>query len=418
MIWLRKGFVLLLSGLLLLALLATAQSTSTNIALSHPSKIKNWLDQSKLYDHFVANIITQAQKSAGNNIGTSSISSSTPDVDQAAKSAFSPQLLHESVNTFVDSNYAWLQGKTAQPEFTIDLSAAKQSFARHVGQYAQTHVAGLPICNNIQLAQIQNPANAGPLALTCRPPNLSPAAAGALVTQKIASSSDFLSTPIITPQTFSPKDSGGQPSQPYYQKLAKAPQVYRLGQKLPYIFGALALLLTLSIILIAPRRRYGVRRVGWVLLVAGLLLVAGRFISDYVFKKVEHRVFTAPNAGPIQQSLLDFGHRVQHQIIHTNLYFAGAFIVLAILIFLILLATRRRTAKPIKSTGPTTAESGSATSTSADASTIQLAPRRSQPPPRNIIVGPPPVAPDTKPPTTEAQKPNQPPRPKRPRLIQ
>lgn len=417
MIWLRKGFVHLLSTLLLIALLGAALATSANLNLSHPTKIENWLSQSKLYDNFVNTAVTQAQKSTSNNSGSTPLNILA--VRQAAASAFSPELLQQSVNTFLDSNYAWLQGKTIQPEFTIDLSSAKQSFAKQVGQYTQAHLAGLPVCTNAQLAQIPNPANVDPLSLTCRPPSLSPAAVNTQVTQKIYGSDGFLSNPVITPQSFQPKGNGGPPSQPYYQKLSMAPKAYRLGQKLPYILGVFSLLCMLGIIFIAPRRRQGLRRVGVVLFEAGILLVVAKFISDYVFKKLEHRVFTSSDVGQLQQSLIDFGHHVQHQIVTNNLYFGVAFLVLAIIIFLILFLTRQHNAKPgvPEASSEESVPLGSETNApQSQADTVQLAPRRHQPRVLDISRPSTPVEPTQQ--TPAPQSPSQPSRPKRPRLIQ
>ncbi len=377
MIWLRKGFVHLLSVLLLVSLVGWALATSANVALS-PANVKSKLSQSKLYDHFIDNAIKSGQKSAGSkdqSTESGAVSLSNPNVQQAAKTAFPPQLLQQSVNTFLDSNYAWLQGKTSQPNFAIDLTAAKQNFAQRVGKYAQIHSASLPICTNAELADIPDPANIDPLASTCRPAQLSPEAAGAKVTQQIIGSGDFLSNPVITPQSLNPKDPRGQ-SQPYYEKLSNAPRVYRLGQKLPLILGVVALASTLGIVLVAPLRRRGVRRVGLVLFIAGIVLVAIKFIADFGFKKLEHKAFNSATVGPLQRSLVDFTHRLQGQIVATDVYFGIAFLLLALIIFIYIFKTRRPTGKPgIPDVSTSIPKPGTAGNPKADASTVRLAPR-------------------------------------------
>src|SRR5665213_4565345 len=109
MIWLRRGVVHFLSFILLVSLLGTALSTSTNSAFSHPNKIETWLSQSNIYNHFVDEVTSQAQKSTGGN--NSSVALTDVAVQQAAKSAFNAQLLQQDVNTVLNSNYAWLEGK-------------------------------------------------------------------------------------------------------------------------------------------------------------------------------------------------------------------------------------------------------------------------------------------------------------------
>lgn len=338
MSWLRKGFVHLLSVLLLIALVGGALAASVDRDLSHPYKVKSWLSQSRLYDHFLANIITEAKQSAGDKEQSGSVSLSDSAVQQAAQSAFPPQLLEQSVNTFLDSNYAWLDGQSGTPNFTIDLTSAKLSFALQVGQYVRSYSSGLPVCTVAQLVEMQTQV-IDPLSATCRPPNTTPEALGAQTTRQIATSSDFLSDPVITASTLNPKAASGQ-DQPYYQKLSHLPQAYRLATKLPWILGGLAVISSLGIIYIAPRKRWGLRRIGIILTEAGIILVAIKFIADFVFKKLEHRVFNSASIGQLQQSLTDFAHRVETSLVKTDLLIGILFLVLALAIFGSLFKTR------------------------------------------------------------------------------
>ena len=417
MIWARKGLVHVLAFLLFVSLLGGALAFSTNTALSKPTRLEGWLKDSGLYSRFVDNAITQAQKSESKDTGTSGVSGHDEAVRLAAESTFSPQLLQSSVNTFIDSNYAWLQGKTTKPEFVIDLTQARQTFAEKVGKYAETRLATLPACTSLQQAQLINPNDIDALAVSCRPAGVTPAAAGAQVTQKILTSDDFLSKPVLTAETINPRDDKGG-SQPYYTKLAKLPQAYRLGQKLPLIFSIMALVTTLGIVLIAPSRRRGVRRVGVMLLLAGAILVVTKFTADMVFTKVEDRVFNNSSVGQIQQSLLDFAQRVQHQIVGVNLYFGTFFLILAITIFVYLFQTRQQQGKDKPTQEPVTETAAPADT---GAQTVQLAPRPRQQPaldvtaPKAKPTGPPLLK---KPATPNTTKPNKPPRPRGPRLIQ
>jgi hypothetical protein len=341
MIRVRKGIVYLLSLSLLVTLVGTAVATSANQTLGKPKKVETYLAQSKLYDHFVAYTADQAKKTSGDGDQSGSVSLSDAAVQTAAKSAFSPQLIQKSVNTFIDSNYAWLEGKTATPNFTIDLSSQKQTFAQKVGEYVKTYTAGLPVCTDAQAAQQQN---TDPLAATCRPAALTPEDAGAQTTQRLSTTSDFLSNPIITASSINPK--GNQQSKPYYQKLSRLPQLYRLATKLPFIFGGLSILSALGVIFIMPERRKGVRRVGIVLLASGIILVAMKFIADFGFKQMEHRVFNSASIGQLQQSLTDFGHRVESSMVRTDLIFGIVFLLLALVILGILFRTRQKSDKP------------------------------------------------------------------------
>lgn len=340
MIWLRKGFVLFLSLILLLSLLGVALSTSTSNTLGKPKKIETYLSQSKLYDHFIDYTADQAKKSNGDNDQSGSVSLSDSAVQQAAQQAFPSSLIQQSVNTFIDSNYAWLEGKTATPSFKIDLSSQKETFAQKVGRYVKNYTAGLPVCTTAQAAAEQGK---DPLTATCRPPQLTPEQAGAQVTQRISNTGDFLSNPVITASSVNPK--GNNQSKPYYVKLSQLPKAYRLGQKLPYIFGALSLLCAIGIIFISLSRRRGWRRVGFMLLTAGIILIVLKFVADFIVKKAEHRVFNNANVGQLQRSLTDFAHRVESNLVKTDLIFGIAFLVLAAIILGYLAKTRQKAAR-------------------------------------------------------------------------
>jgi hypothetical protein len=338
MVFMRKFGVFLLAVILFFSLLGLAFSTSSNIAFTHPEKIKSWLNQSNLYGNFVANAIQEAEKTAGGNQAGVTLLSDTA-VQQIAHSTFSAQLLKKDVNSFVDSNYAWLEGNNNKPDFRIDLSSAKQTFAERVGEYVQTYLTSLPVCTDAQLSQI-DPQTADPLTLTCRPAAIDPATEAAQVTETIANSGAFLGDPIITASNINPK--GDNQTQPYYQSLSGLPKVYQFGTKLPLIAGLIALAAAVGVIFITKRHRNGVRSVGIVLSLAGLVLVTTKFASDQVFNQVHRQIFNAGDAGQVQKALTTFMHHVENQLVKIDLWFGIAYLLLALIILLVLYMTRQR----------------------------------------------------------------------------
>ncbi len=357
----RKIVVLLLSLVLLVSLLGVAFSTSSDMAFSHPDKLESWLSQSKLYDHFVATVADETQKSASGGSQPGAAPTDNAAITQAIQAAFTPQLLQGYVKTFLNGNYAWLEGKTATPAYTIDLTAAKQSFAENIGKYIETRLASLPVCSSAQLAQLPAGQNTDYLTIACRPPTLSPQAAAAQAVQQLNSGDSLLSNPVVTANSISPKGNNNQGHQPYYQKFSAAPKLYRLGLKLPWIFGGLALLSTLGIVFIASRKRKGIKYLGVVLLVAGFILVAVKFMADVAFNQVEKRVFNNATVGQLQQSLTDFLHRVEAQLVKVDFWFGIAFLVLALVLIGILWFTRQKSgaaAKPVDGDGMGTPQAG------------------------------------------------------------
>ncbi|MGC1177349.1 MAG: hypothetical protein WA843_04735 [Candidatus Saccharimonadales bacterium] len=348
--WARKGFVHCLAVLLFISLLGVAFTISALYTFTPPAKVEKTLAQSKLYDHFVSNAINEAEKSSNSSDSSGSVSLNDVAVQEAAKSAFSPQLIQKSVETFVNSNYAWLKGKTATPSFTIDLTSAKQSFAEQVGRYAETRLNTLPICSAAQLSQI-DPQNIDPLAIACRPAGLDPQAENSRVMQEITTSSDFLSNPIITANTINPNNQNAQ-GQPYYQKLSHAPKLYRLGVTLPWVFGVLTLLSAAGVFYLAATKRRGTRRIAIALALAGCILVATKFVADTVFNHLEKRLFNNSSVGQLQQSLTNFLHRLESQLVKIDLWFGVAFLILAAAAVIYLLATRRSGTTPAQPNAP------------------------------------------------------------------
>lgn len=346
--WVRRILVYLLSIVLLVSLFGIALSTSVRVSLSHPSKIESWLDQSNLYTNVVSTITDQAQTAIENNVsGGTSISK--PVVQEAAQAAFPQSLLKQDIQTFLNSNYAWLEGKTATPSFSINLSGAKQEFAMKVAQSSvATHLANLPTCTAAQTLQLQS---TNPLLLICRPVGISPQLEVDQISQQVASNGDFLGNPVITANTFGAKGQNG--NRPYYAKLSKLPKAYQITQQLPWILGIVAVVSTIGIIFWSRSKRAGLRRIGITLLTAGILLVIDKVATDAGFNRLKDKAFNSLNNHQIQQSLTSFAHYVEAELVKIDLWFGIAYIAIAVLLLGVLLLTRNHRPKPGKGARPT-----------------------------------------------------------------
>jgi hypothetical protein len=341
--WFKKLTVFLFSILLFITLLGGVIVFSIDAAFDHPAKIENWLSNSDLYADFVTFVVKQAGTATASGLHIEDVSFSNTAVQQIAESVFPPSVLQQYVGTFLNANYNWLEGKSTVPRFTINLSQAKQNFAQQVGQYVTTHLNSLPTCTPIEAAREEEALISGlsnPLKLSCRPANLNAISTGALVAQQIASSPDLLNTTVITEKTFEPDNSS--PDKPYYKQLSKAPRLYQLTQRLPYIFGSVGVVSVVVVLYLSVTKRRGLRHIGFSLIDAGILLVVTSLITDAAFNTLKHAlVHRSPNAA-IQQGITNFVVCVEKQISSINLYCGIALIVIAICIFLALLFTRKR----------------------------------------------------------------------------
>lgn len=315
-----------------------AFATSSYLTLAKPEKVKAALKDSNIYNNFVANALEQGERSAGSNQIGGVVSLSDSAVHDAAKTAFTASLIESQVNTFIDSNYAWLEGKTDKPEFAIDLTGEKSTFAQLVGQYVQTRLTGLPVCSAAQQAAL---TTVDPLEITCRPTGLDPAAAGAQVRAQLEASNELLEEPVITPENLNPdnKSSG----EPYYVALSGAPDAYQLGLKLPWIFAIIAALAGVAIVFVASRKRQAAKWIAIALTLAGSTLIIFKFMADAIFKELQNMTFNTAATGNLELSLTDFANRLESQLVKIDMYFGLAFLILAMIIFILLGRTRRDT---------------------------------------------------------------------------
>jgi hypothetical protein len=335
--WVRRILVCLLSIVLLVSLFGLALATSVKVSLTHPNKVESWLEQSNLYSNLVTSVTDQAQSAIENNVsGGASISKLV--VKQAAQSAFPRSLLKQDTLTFLNSNYAWLAGKTSTPTFSIDLSGPKQIFATQVAETSvAAHFTGLPACTAAQTLQLQS---ANPLLLSCRPVGITPQTAAAEISQQVASTSGFLSNPVITANTFGTHGQSGK--QPYYKRLSKLPEAYQFTQKLPWILGLISLLSIIGIVFWSRSKRVGLRRAGIAFFIAGILLVVDKVVTDKVFNRLKDKAFNSVNNHQVQQSLTSFAHYIEAELVKIDLWFGITYLIIAILLFAVLLLTRNR----------------------------------------------------------------------------
>jgi hypothetical protein len=349
--WARKGFVHVLALLLLVSLLAGAATFSIKNGLSQPEKIKDWLSDSRIYDKAVSAALSQAQADSAKT-GDLPIALNSSIAQQAANQSFSVELVQDSTNSIIDANYAWLNGKSPKPEFSIDLSQQKKDFAEKIGQYVTDHLNSLPICNTGQLAQLQIPINS--LTVSCRPSTLDPKTEGTRIASEVEGSTSFLGTPVVTADSIG-GDLNSQ-SEPYYKKLDQLPMAYQRLKIAPIVLALVAVVLAFGVAFIHPSRRKGYRRVAVVFTLAGLALIASKFLADKAADNISSHVLSSSTKADLNQPLISFLHKAESQVTTINLAYGILFLIIAGLIFGSLLASRQSRPKSPKKQKPAKAE--------------------------------------------------------------
>lgn len=296
--FLRRLALVVVSGIFAFTLFWFGLTFGGERVFGTPNAIKQSLVSSGVYKSIIGDALDQAQKKmktdqAGDN--SPDIPIDDPELRKIIVQAFPPEYLQTQTENTLDGIYGWLQGKTPQLVFDIDLTDSKARLADGVGSYATTRLSSLPFCTPGSPADDVNPFNA-----TCVPRGFDIAAASSKAREKIAGE-EFIKDTHINAQTL----KIGDEKQTIDQKLRQAPKIYQLAQKAIYGLGVLALLTGASVLFLSETRRAGLRKLSVTGISVGISLSAVGFVSWFASNKLANRfTATAESKEPLQQTLM------------------------------------------------------------------------------------------------------------------
>lgn len=230
-----------------------------------PEKIKQVLRDSGVYQKIPAVLYDSSVDSTRAAEPASTIPLKNPAVRQAVIDTFDAGFVQRNAETALDGAYAWLEGKTSEPKFKIDLKDAKDRFAKSLSKQTGERLEGLPPCTAEQLRKVRD---IDPFDLPCLPPGTDIAALKKEVLESAASSDDLLEETVFTPASF--KDEN---EKPLFDSYPGVPEGFQLFKRLPYILAVICAVIGAGIIFASTTKREGAKRL------AKLLLVAGIFVS-------------------------------------------------------------------------------------------------------------------------------------------
>ena len=284
---LRKICIAICVPLLSLSLFLILVTIAFNAYFGTPEPLKKTLVASRVYDHIITSILDTAKNEAENQSG-GEISVDVPQIKAAAEQSFSPEFIQKSSETIIDGVFGWLDGKTNEPNFIVDVSSAKTSFIENVANAAITHIESLPVCTSgDQITNTDKPFDA-----TCRPPNFDANATKQQIVDQFSSEDSPLAEDSIT---FA--DLQGKNEKPLTEKLASAPKAYQLSKKLPYILGLIAFLLSGAIFLLHNTKVKALRTLSKVFISTGVAVLVLAAISWFIAKQANF------SGGKIDQTL-------------------------------------------------------------------------------------------------------------------
>lgn len=255
------------------------------VLLSSPKYIEQAFKDSRVYNQFVSTVIDNSQQQT-TDPATKKILAQ-PEIKAAAEKSFSPALLQSSTENVINGLFAWMQGKTAEPQFRVDLTNARVELSTNIAAFAEKRANSLPACTLQQLRQL-NP-DIDLLEIPCLPPGVNIHALAQDYSQKFLASGDFLSDPVITNETIA-KNNGGKPLS---EQLKGVPTLYSTLNILKWVLLILSVVLTGLLIFGRRNRRAGASHVAWTLLGVGVFMLITLVIYWFLFDRANaHRAAT------------------------------------------------------------------------------------------------------------------------------
>lgn len=269
---LRKMLLVILAGLLPLFLFSLAIDSGIIKTAGSSAPIKKVLNDSGIYNSLISGLLDQAKTSGGDQGGGTSLTDQ--GVKAAAEKTFTPQFLQSTTEKILDSVFAWLDGKTLIPDYKIDVSGLKGTFAMEVAKTAEARAATLPACP----PGLSGGSSFDAFSATCLPKGLTAAQAAIQVQNDINSGDGFIKDTLLSADSV--KTSGSNQSV-FVDQLKNAPKAYQNIKKTPIILAVLALITTLGIVFLSSSRVAGLRRAGIVFLIVGFLLLVFAWGLNY-----------------------------------------------------------------------------------------------------------------------------------------
>lgn len=260
------------------------------VTIGNPELVKSTLSESGIYT-ITTNNLKEQLRSANTDIGRTD----SPIIPNAVDQAVKTERIQNFMESGVTQTYAWLEGTTETPQFSLDINQIKTEFADAVATGLTERAATLPACS----ARLQ-PTTSDILTINCIPPGTNAAAEIEKVRQQIlaADAEQINSEAPLSAEALSIDNNGQQ--QPYYQSLKQLPGYYQALKAAVFVITGVFLLMALLIVLLKRPRFMALRTLSIPFMIYGILyVIAGYFVP----KQLENLLDSSTE----QVSSTDFG---------------------------------------------------------------------------------------------------------------
>lgn len=258
----RKFFYYLAGFVAFISLVQLPFAFAISSVFSTPTNIDTALKEGGVYDSVVPLVLEEAGKK--NNDPTSQQILADQGFKDAIVSSVEPSDIQAASQSAIGGIFAWLQGKTDQPEFTIDLSKPANQAVEKLAVYAQQRAVGLPPCTIQQLQTVDFQGDL--LSIPCLPPGVSAAQVGQQFSEQAKQQVELLKEPVIDSKKLIKESDAAQLQE------SQLPQFYQSLHSSKWFTLGLVVILVSLLIFARRDRLAGVRYVAILLLVAAGVL--------------------------------------------------------------------------------------------------------------------------------------------------
>lgn len=264
--------------LLFFALLFLANSLIFRYVTANPTEIKSLVKSSGTYDRLPELIYDNARNKAEDQ--AVNVKLTDPEVKQAALESFNSQFYKENIENAIDQTYAWLEGKSEQLEFSVDIEEEKTAFISKIVDARAEKTKQLPKCTSAQLRQMAL-ATISLYTLECLPPGVDIETQAERAKTQLQNSREFLAD-----TKFEAKDLKDSDGQPLARSDSQLRQMFQTLKNLP-VFLTLASIFFLGIIYYASSTpKAALKRVAKIFISAGIILLAAPFITQFLYDRI------------------------------------------------------------------------------------------------------------------------------------
>lgn len=243
-------------------------SLAFNQTLGDQEYTKQTISEAGFYSAVGETIVLEAVGEAGDQ----------PLISTALEEAVGEKEVRAALEPLIDGSYAWLEGETQQPEFSLEIAPVKKDFEQNLTEALQAQAASLPACTSF--GQLQG---TDIFDYTCIPPGTDVDGLIADIVTRVSGNASVFSDEIVADGTVSAEEAAelgvNDPTQNLPEEL---PRLYQFMTAGLLFFIAGTLITGVGVVFLSKHWLYGMRKLGVLLLLNGIGVLIAGFVLSFV----------------------------------------------------------------------------------------------------------------------------------------